>query len=147
MKKLGLIAMVIFMAVGLVAQTTTPTPTPTPATPQAPAPVITFEKTLHDFGKFNEQDGTVTYSFKFTNTGNAPLVINRVHASCGCTTPNWTREPILPGRSGTITASFNPAGRPGAFLKTISVFTNVGPNASTLSIKGDVTPRPAVSRD
>lgn len=129
MKRINVLVLVLILVMGVSAQ----------------SPVLTFEKPLHDFGKIREQDGAATYNFKFTNTGNAPLVINRVHATCGCTTPNWTREPILPGRSGFVTASFNPAGRPGSFLNTISVFSNAGTNAITISIKGEVIPRPAVS--
>jgi len=131
MKRISFLILSFVITLGVMAQTVT----------------ITFEKNTHDFGKIKEQDGLATYSFTFKNTGDAPLVINRVNASCGCTTPNWTKEPILPGKSGTITASYNPAGRPGPFIKTISVFSNAGPNPVTLSIKGDVIPRPAVSRE
>ncbi len=131
MKRIVPLILSFFVTLGMMSQT----------------PAITFEKSTHDFGKIKEQDGLANYSFTFKNTGDTPLVINRVHATCGCTTPNWTKEPILPGKSGTITASFNPAGRPGPFIKTISVFSNAGPNPVTLSIKGDVIPRPAVSRE
>jgi len=65
--------------------------------------VITFEKKTHDFGQINESDGKATYEFVFKNTGNGPLVVSRVQASCGCTTPTWTRQPIEPGKSGSIT--------------------------------------------
>lgn len=131
MKRIAFLFLSFVFTLGLLAQTA----------------VITFEKNTHDFAKIKEQDGLATYSFSFKNTGDSPLVINRVNASCGCTTPNWTKEPILPGKTGTITASYNPAGRPGPFIKTISVFSNAGPNPVTLTIKGDVIPRPAVSRE
>jgi len=131
MKRISFLMLSFIFSLGIIAQTA----------------VITFEKNTHDFGKIKEQDGLATYRFTFKNTGNSPLVVNRVHASCGCTIPDWTKEPILPGKSGTIQASYNPAGRPGPFLKTISVFSNAGPNAVTLTIKGEVTPRPAVSRE
>lgn len=144
MRKLFFMMLTIVLSSAMVAQA--PATTANPPTTAVNGPVITFEKLLHDFGKIKEQDGTVTYSFKFTNTGNAPLVINRVHASCGCTTPTWTREPIMPGKTGTITAAYNPLNRPNAFLKTISVFTNADTKATVLSIKGDVIPRPAVSQ-
>lgn len=111
----------------------------------AQQPVLSIEKTTHDFGKIKEQNGVASVTFTLTNKGNAPLVINRVHASCGCTTPTWTKEPILPGKSGTVTAAYNPQNRPGSFVKTISVFTNAGTNATVLTIKGDVIPKPAVS--
>jgi archaellum component FlaG (FlaF/FlaG flagellin family) len=106
---------------------------------------ITFDKTSHDFGKIKEQDGLATITFTVKNTGTEPLVISRVQASCGCTTPTWTKDPILPGKTGTITASYNPANRPGTFVKTISVFSNAGTEAKLLTIKGEVIPKPAVA--
>ena len=57
---------------------------------------ISFEKKTHDFGTFPEETGKITYEFVFTNTGDAPLVLNKVSASCGCTTPEWTKEPVGP---------------------------------------------------
>lgn len=110
----------------------------------AQQPVLTFDKTTHDFGKIKEENGLATVTFSFTNKGDAPLVINRVQAACGCTTPTWTKEPILPGKKGTVTAAYNPQNRPGSFIKTITVFSNAGSNATVLTIKGDVTPKPAV---
>ncbi|GAB1415412.1 DUF1573 domain-containing protein [Paludibacter sp.] len=112
----------------------------------AQAPVVTFDKTTHDFGKIREQDGAATVIFNFKNTGNAPLILNRVQASCGCTTPSWTKEPILAGQSGNITVSYNPANRPGIFMKTISVFSNADTQPVLLTIKGEVIPKPAVER-
>lgn len=129
MKKFSLLLMSILFVGALMAQ----------------APVITFEKTTHDFKKIKEQDGLATVIFKFKNTGDAPLVINRVHASCGCTTPVWTKEPVMPGKTGTVTVSYNAANRPGPFIKTISVFNNASPKATVLNIKGEVIPKPAVS--
>ena len=69
--------------------------------------VITFSKTEHDFGKINEADGRVTTVFEFKNEGMEPLVLSNVRASCGCTTPNWTREPVEPGQTGKITDTNN----------------------------------------
>jgi hypothetical protein len=103
--------------------------------------VITFEEKTHDFGKINEEDGKATYVFDFKNTGNAPLVVSRVQASCGCTTPTWTKQPIEPGKSGSITVSYNPAGRPYGFTKTITVYSNASEEQVTLVIKGDVVPK------
>jgi len=110
----------------------------------AQQPVLTFDKTTHDFGKIKEQNGLASVTFTFTNKGDAPLVINRVQASCGCTTPTWTKEPVLPGKTGTVTAAYNPQSRPGSFIKTITVFSNANGNATVLTIKGDVIPKPAV---
>ncbi len=103
--------------------------------------VIAFETKTHDFGTINEADGRVSYDFVFENQGNAPLVISRVQASCGCTTPSWTKSPVEPGQKGTITVSFNPAGRPGNFNKGISVQSNASETRERLVIKGTVVPR------
>lgn len=110
-------------------------------------PVIEFETKVWDFGKFNEKDGKVTYDFKFTNTGDAPLVVSRVQASCGCTTPSWTKAPIEPGKAGSITVSYNPAGRPGVFTKSIVVYSNASEQQSTLLIKGEVITRPRTAEE
>lgn len=102
--------------------------------------VIQFDQVSHDFGKFSEDKKNVTYEFKFKNTGNAPLVISRVTASCGCTTPEWTKEPVAPGKTGYVKATYNPIGRPGAFNKSITVFTNTPEKNVRLTIKGIVQP-------
>ena len=109
----------------------------------AQEPVITFSKTTHDFGKINEADGRVTTIFEFKNEGMTPLVLSNVRASCGCTTPKWTREPIEPGQTGTITVTYNPNGRPGRFQKTITVTSNASVPTVRLYIKGEVIPKPA----
>ena len=108
----------------------------------AQQPVITFEKTTHDFGKINEADGRVTTVFEFTNEGMVPLVLTNVRASCGCTTPKWTREPIEPGQKGNITVTYNPNGRPGRFQKTVTVTSNASEATTKLYIKGEVIPKP-----
>lgn len=108
------------------------------------AQVITFAKTEHDFGKIQEADGRVTTIFEFKNEGMEPLVLSNVRASCGCTTPKWTKEPIEPGQSGEITVTYNPNGRPGRFQKTITVTSNAKENSTAkLYIKGEVIPKPA----
>jgi hypothetical protein len=108
----------------------------------AQQPVITFDKTTHDFGKINEADGRVTTVFEFTNEGMVPLVLTNVRASCGCTTPKWTREPIEPGAKGNITVTYNPNGRPGRFQKTVTVTSNAAEATTKLYIKGEVIPKP-----
>lgn len=107
----------------------------------AQKPVITFETNNYDFGKIKEEDGKATYVFKFKNTGKAPMVVSRVQASCGCTTPEWTKEPIEPGKGGTITVTYNPLGRPGAFTKSITVYSNSSEPQVTLIIRGEVVPK------
>lgn len=102
---------------------------------------LVFEKETHDFGTIAE--GTqATYVFRVKNVGTEPVVIPSVQASCGCTTPTWTKEPILPGKTGTITAVYNSTGRPGPFYKSITVSSNNSEHPThTLYIKGEVGPK------
>ncbi|MDN4164375.1 DUF1573 domain-containing protein [Cytophagales bacterium LB-30] len=105
--------------------------------------VIEFEELSHDFGEISE--GTkATHEFTFKNTGNEPLVITSVRASCGCTTPQWTKEPVAPGATGKITAVYNSQGRPGSFNKTITINSNAVKSSAVVSIKGMVA-RPNAS--
>lgn len=100
--------------------------------------VIAAETATHDFGDIKEADGKVAYTFQISNQGDAPLVLTRVIASCGCTTPEWTKEPIAPGKTGDIKVTYDPSGRPGPFAKTISVYSNGKTGSFILSIRGDV---------
>ncbi|MDD2437645.1 MAG: DUF1573 domain-containing protein [Massilibacteroides sp.] len=100
--------------------------------------VIAAEEVTYDFGAIQEDNGTVIHTFKISNKGDAPLVITRVIASCGCTTPDWTKEPIAPGKKGEVKITFNPKGRPGPFVKTISVYSNGKTGSFVLTIRGDV---------
>lgn len=104
-------------------------------------PEMAFEKTEHNFGTIQEEIGAVTTQFEFTNTGKSPLIIQRVSASCGCTTPSYTREPVLPGKKGTISAKYSTTARPGTFNKSITVYTNVPDTVYVLRIKGNVIPK------
>lgn len=98
---------------------------------------IAFQSTSHDFGTIVE--GTqATVEFEFTNTGDAPLVLSSVNASCGCTTPEWTKEPIMPGQKGKVKAVYNSTGRPGSFTKSITVQSNAKNGTVILTIKGNV---------
>jgi len=99
---------------------------------------MNFKYTEHDFGDITENGGEVVYKFEFTNNGSAPIIINNVQAACGCTTPEWSNQPILPGQTGYITAKYNPKNRPGPFSKTITVTANVPESPITLRIIGDV---------
>lgn len=102
------------------------------------APKAEFAKHTHDFGKIKESDKTATTTFTFKNKGNAPLIIQRAQASCGCTTPDYTKEPVLPGKEGNITVTYSTVGRPGFFDKNITIFTNVPDSVYVLKIKGEV---------
>lgn len=94
--------------------------------------------TEHDFGTIKESDGKVSHIFEVKNVGDAPLVITRVMSSCGCTTPEFSKEPIAPGKSGQITVIYNPEGRVYPFVKTISVYSNGKQGPLVLTIKGEV---------
>lgn len=99
--------------------------------------VMTFETMEHDFGKIKEGD-KVTYDFKFTNTGEVPLLISAVKASCGCTTPEWPKNLIQPGASDKIKVEYNSKGREGEFNKGILITANTYPNTTTIKISGVV---------
>lgn len=101
---------------------------------------IKFDKTTHDFGSFSEKNSKVTYTFTFTNEGDQPLVVNQAIASCGCTVPEFTKEPIQPGEKGEIKVTYNGAGKfPGHFKKSITVRTNGAVEMTRLYIEGDMT--------
>lgn len=100
---------------------------------------IKFDKTEYNFGQFSENSPEVTCEFTFTNTGNKPLVVVQAQASCGCTVPEYTKDPIEPGKKGTIKVTYNGYGRyPGVFNKTITVRTNARPETVRLVIKGEM---------
>lgn len=110
--------------------------------------MIEFTQMEHDFGDVKEEGGPITHSFEFVNKGNAPLIISNVKASCGCTTPGWTKEPVMPGEKGYVQAQYNPANRPGSFRKSLTVTSNSSTNNSSyLYIKGNVTPKPRTPAD
>lgn len=101
---------------------------------------ITFDKTTHNFGTFSEKETPkVKHTFTYTNTGDAPLVINQAVASCGCTVAEYTKKPIAVGEKGEITVTYNGAGRTlGHFKKTITVRTNGIVEIVRLTIEGDM---------
>ena len=123
----------VFISYGILAQTVEPT--------------ISFDKDTHDFGNIKEEDGKVRYDFQFTNTGGKPLIINQVRASCGCTSPDWSKEPVLPGKKGFVSATYDPLNRPGAFNKSLTVISNATNPNVILYIKGEVTAKPVTLED
>lgn len=108
---------------------------------------ITFKDKIHDFGEIKEASGSVENKFIFTNTGKAPLIISNVKASCGCTTPGWTKEPVMPGKEGYIIAKYNPVNRPGVFNKSLTITSNASNQTEVIYIKGRVIPKPASIED
>ena len=99
--------------------------------------VIKFEKEEHDFGTLLQGE-VVSYSFHFTNEGNAPLLISEVGSSCGCTVGDYPREPIAPGKSGAIKVTYNSSGHHGFQSRYLTVLSNTIPAKTTLRIKGQV---------
>jgi len=106
-------------------------------TPNPNAPVIAFAEQEFDF-KDIAADSKVHHTFKFTNTGKSPLLIADATASCGCTTPNWTKEPIVPGAEGTLEVQFDSRGKQGLVSKQVNVRANTQPSITTITIKGNV---------
>ena len=98
---------------------------------------IVFETPEFNFGDIQENKGKVSHKFSFTNNGKESIRILTVKPSCGCTTPNWSKDEIKPGKKGFIIAEYNPKGRPGVFRKSLSVITNDN-RRSLIFIKGRV---------
>lgn len=111
-----------------------------PAPAQQTAPTsnsdIKFEKTTHDYGTIKNGANGV-YEFKFTNSGTEPLIISNAAGSCGCTVPEWPKEPILPGASNKIKVSYDTK-RTGPFTKTVTISSNAKTPSTVLTIKGTV---------
>ena len=101
------------------------------------SPGLSFEFEEFDFGTLNEGDDA-SVDFVFKNTGSEKLILTDVRASCGCTTPFWSKEPVMPGETGRITAKYATQGRPGNFNKAITVTSNAGEETKRLFIKGNV---------
>ncbi len=102
-------------------------------------PSIKFDNTTFDYGQI-EQGHHGDCEFTFTNVGTEPLLLSDVRASCGCTTPSWTREPIMPGKTGTIKVHYD-TNRLGGINKAITVTTNGNPERVVLRIAGNVNPK------
>lgn len=105
------------------------------------AVIAAVDSVVYNFGEVNEADEPIVHIFKIKNEGKAALIITKVTASCGCTTPEWTKEPIAPGKTGEIKVSFDTRNRPGPFTKSISVYSNGKVGTYMLTIKGTVKPK------
>lgn len=126
MKKIGLTFLLIVMLSSVFAQN---------------KPEVKFNKNIYDYGSVKEEVEVAVSDFEFTNTGKSPVVIQRVIASCGCTAPTYTREPVLPGKKGSVKVAYHTTHRPGNFRKNIRVYTNVPDTVYTLTVKGHVIPK------
>jgi hypothetical protein len=134
MKKICLILMITACSASMFAQ-------PIALVTSAPKlkiemPAFSWAVTAYDFGKI-QVNKPVTHEFKFANTGDAPLVISSVQASCGCTVTEYSKDPILPGAQGFVKATYN-AAKVGVFTKTVTVNANAQENVVQLVIKGEV---------
>lgn len=117
-----------------------PAPSPTEEKPEGPLPSAVFDNVEHDFGTVSEGQ-KVVHIYKVKNTGQAPLIIQSAQPSCGCTAPDWTKDPIPVGGSGFVKAEFDSNGKPGINNKTITVTANTWPKTTTLRFKAMVTPK------
>ena len=121
-----------------VANRPTPNATPEPEVkPEGPIPAIQWSEEEHDFGTITDGD-IVEHVFKFTNTGEAPLIISDAKATCGCTVPQWPKEPIPVGQTGEILVRFNSRNKPGNQNKTVTVTANTYPSANRVRIRANV---------
>jgi len=108
-------------------------------TDQKSLPVMAFDKALHDFGDIKAGE-KVSYSFRFVNRGRRDLIIQNASGSCGCTVPDFPKEPIPPGREGFIRVLFNSEGKNGIQEKQVTVLANTLPNTNEIRIKASIIP-------
>lgn len=133
-KSLFILALFVFAAFQINAQTSNQ------QTDNPNAPVINFDKVVHDYGTIMQNsDGGC--EFKFTNNGKEPLILSRPKSSCGCTVPTWPKQPILPGKSDVIKVTYT-TNRVGPFNKTVTIYSNASNNPIKLQIKGKVVKEP-----
>ena len=104
----------------------------------APSKVFVSDQRIHDFGTIKEKDGKVSHVFTFTNKGRSPIVINDVSAWCGCTTTEYTKAPVGPGKTAKVKVTYNPYRRPGRFSKEVVVITEGGRSYTRVWVKGNV---------
>jgi hypothetical protein len=109
--------------------------------PEGPLPEFKFERLEYDFGQIREGE-KVAYTYKFTNTGAAPLIVQSVQPSCGCTAPDWSKEPIPVGGTGFVKVEFDSNGKQGIQNKVVTVNANTWPKSLILRFKAQVNPKP-----
>ena len=125
MKKIGILIVMVCLSLAAMAQKEAQ---------------IKFDKITHNFGTFSEKNPVQECVFTFTNVGEKPLVINQAVASCGCTLPKYTKQPVQPGQKGEIKVTYNGAGKfAGHFKKTITVRTNGSVEVTRLYVEGEMT--------
>lgn len=168
MKKLGILAFAAFLMVGLVScsekegdstetnteettnsdasantqpatDITNPVTEPANDEPELPVTTVEFTEDSHNFGEIKEGE-KVSHVFKFKNTGDNPLKLTNVKPSCGCTTPDWSREEVAPGEEGFVKVEFDSKGKTGVQKKSVTVTANTEPKAKILTFSGEVVP-------
>jgi hypothetical protein len=128
MKKYFLVAMVCLVVSTYVSAQTAA---------KVSGPAITWVKSAHNFGDINQGD-KVQQVFAFTNTGNEPLIISNVQVTCGCTVPEWPKDPIAPGGKSQITVAFNSTGKMGMQNKTVTVVSNAVGDSNQITFTANV---------
>ena len=147
MKKLTLIASLLFFVASTNAQEPKAATPATPAVENKNAAEMKFDVETYDFGTIKQGD-KVTYDFAFTNTGKEPLLITNAQGSCGCTVPQWPKEPIAKATKGNIHVEFNSAGKMGMQDKTVTLTSNAKNAQVVLHLKGNVeAPAPVKTDD
>ena len=135
MKKVFLLALgLAFAGVGAAQAQTTAAAAPAA---KVAGPQIQFDEVKYDFTSV-VQGGVVDHTFKFKNVGTAPLIISNIGVSCGCTTPEYTKDPVAPGKTGSITAHFNSAGKLGMQNKVLTIDSNSAGGSTTVALVGEV---------
>ena len=109
----------------------------TAATPTGPTTTMTFAETEYDFGTVTEGE-KVSHTYTFTNEGDEPLILSNAKGSCGCTVPQWPREPIAPGATGDVTVEFNSRGKSGDRNQKVTITANTNPAQTFIYLKGKV---------
>ena len=110
--------------------------------PTGPTTTIEFTESTFDFGTIDEGE-KVSHVYKFKNTGSEPLIIKDAKGSCGCTVPQWPKEPIAVGETGEMLVEFNSKGKSGAQNKRVTITANTNPGQTFINIKGEVIKDPS----
>jgi hypothetical protein len=143
----SILAVVLFLSVAAVSGQDNKMPataTPVTAPENKNGPEFKFDAETYDFGTIKQGD-KVTYDFTFTNAGKEPLIITEAHGSCGCTVPQWPKEPITKSQKGSIHVEFNSTGKMGMQDKTVTITSNSKGGQKVLHLKGNVEAPPTTN--
>jgi hypothetical protein len=149
MKKVIIPIVALFLSASVHAQSqqsNTPPPPPPAPTVDPNAGKFSFKSDTYDFGEVPEGP-KAECDFEFKNVGKKPIIISEAHGSCGCTVPEWPKEPILPGKKGKIHIVYNTDHRPGPISKEVTINSNAQQSPMVLHIRGTVKPKPAEAKE